>query len=62
MNRPSLRIFLRWFDARGRQVGSWAFVLNHLTALALTFYLGDYYEGKTLNLVTTHMNSIPAGN
>jgi len=29
-----------WFDLRGRQVGSWAFALNRLTALALTFYLG----------------------
>jgi len=40
MSQPSPRNALRWFDARGRQVGSWAFVLNRLTALALTFYLG----------------------
>jgi len=40
MINPSLRNVLRWFDARGRQVGSWAFILNRLTALALTFYLG----------------------
>ena len=40
MSHPSSRNTLRWFDARGRQVGSWAFVLNRLTALALTFYLG----------------------
>jgi len=40
MINPSLRNVLRWFDARGRRVGSWAFILNRLTALALTFYLG----------------------
>jgi succinate dehydrogenase / fumarate reductase cytochrome b subunit len=28
-----------WFDVRRRQVGSWAFALNRLTGLALTFYL-----------------------
>ena len=40
MSNPSSSNALRWFDARGRQVGSWAFILNRLTALALTFYLG----------------------
>ncbi len=40
MSQPSSRNALRWFDARGRQSGSWAFILNRLTALALTFYLG----------------------
>jgi succinate dehydrogenase / fumarate reductase cytochrome b subunit len=40
MRQPSSRNALRWFDARGRQAGSWAFILNRLTALALTFYLG----------------------
>jgi succinate dehydrogenase / fumarate reductase cytochrome b subunit len=39
MNDSSFRNVLNWFDARGRQVGSWAFILNRLTALALTFYL-----------------------
>jgi len=39
MNDPSFRNVLNWFDGRGRQVGSWAFTLNRLTALALTFYL-----------------------
>ncbi|SRR6266498_1251177 len=39
MNDPSFRNVLNWFDARGRQAGSWAFILNRLTALALTFYL-----------------------
>jgi succinate dehydrogenase / fumarate reductase cytochrome b subunit len=30
----------RWFDPRARQVGFWAFILNRLSALGLTFYLG----------------------
>jgi succinate dehydrogenase cytochrome b subunit len=29
----------RWFDPRNRQIGSWAFILNRITALGLTFYL-----------------------
>lgn len=29
----------RWFDPRGRKVGSWAFILNRITALGLTVYL-----------------------
>ena len=28
-----------WFDVRRRRVGSWAFALNRLTGLGLTFYL-----------------------
>ena len=28
----------RWFDPRGRDAGSWAFILNRLTGLGLTFY------------------------
>jgi succinate dehydrogenase / fumarate reductase cytochrome b subunit len=39
MNRSTLPKPLRWFDSRGRQLGTWAFMLNRLTALALTFYL-----------------------
>lgn len=31
---------LRWFRPRARQIGSWGFTLNRLTALGLTFYLG----------------------
>ena len=31
---------LRGVDLRGRQAGSWAFILNRLSALGLTFYLG----------------------
>jgi succinate dehydrogenase / fumarate reductase, cytochrome b subunit len=30
----------RWFDPRARQIGSWGFTFNRLTALGLTFYLG----------------------
>jgi succinate dehydrogenase / fumarate reductase cytochrome b subunit len=30
----------RWFDPRTRDAGSWAFILNRLTGLGLTFYLG----------------------
>ena len=37
---PSPRNALRWFDPRARQIGSWGFALNRLTALGLTFYLG----------------------
>lgn len=29
----------KWFDPRGREPGSWAFILNRLSALGLTFYL-----------------------
>lgn len=39
-NVPSPRNAPRWFDPRGRTVGSWAFILNRLSALGLTFYLG----------------------
>lgn len=30
----------RWFDPRNRQLGSWAFTVNRLSAIGLTFYLG----------------------
>ncbi len=29
----------RWFDPRRRDAGSWAFVLNRITAIGLTVYL-----------------------
>ncbi len=38
-NRSSSAHFLRWFDPRNRQVGTWAFILNRITALGLTLYL-----------------------
>ena len=37
---PSARRAPRWFDPRARDAGSWAFILNRLTGLGLTFYLG----------------------
>ena len=30
---------VKWFDPRWRQPGTWAFILNRVTALGLTFYL-----------------------
>ena len=39
MNEPSLRRIFDWFDARGREAGSWAFGLNRITGLALMSYL-----------------------
>ena len=38
-NSPDPSRLLRWFDPRNRQVGTWAFILNRITALGLTFYL-----------------------
>jgi succinate dehydrogenase / fumarate reductase, cytochrome b subunit len=39
-NIPSPTRALRRFDPRARQAGSWAFVLNRLSGLGMTFYLG----------------------
>ena len=38
-NKPSPSNILKWFDSRGRDIGTWAFVLNRVTALGLVFYL-----------------------
>jgi len=38
-NKPTSTNLLKWFDSRGRDVGTWAFVLNRITALGLVFYL-----------------------
>jgi len=38
-NSPSSSKFMRWFDPRYRQVGTWAFILNRVTAIGLTVYL-----------------------
>jgi succinate dehydrogenase cytochrome b556 subunit len=38
-NVVSRRPLRSWFDLRRRGVGSWAFALNRLTGLGLTFYL-----------------------
>lgn len=39
MNVPSPSKFWKWFNPIGRQTGGWAYVLNRVTALGLTFYL-----------------------
>lgn len=38
-NQPSAGKFWTWFIPIGRQAGSWAFALNRITAIGLTFYL-----------------------
>lgn len=38
-NQPSARRFWYWFLPLRRDIGSWAFALNRITALGLTFYL-----------------------
>ena len=38
-NKPSPVNFWMWFNPVGRQTGGWAFILNRITALGLTFYL-----------------------
>lgn len=61
-NQASSRNFLKWFDPRYRKIGSWAFILNRVTALGLTLYLimhlmvlsllvkGPQYYDKFINL------------
>jgi succinate dehydrogenase / fumarate reductase cytochrome b subunit len=38
-NQPAPSHFWRWFDPRRRSPGTWAFILNRITALGLTAYL-----------------------
>jgi succinate dehydrogenase / fumarate reductase cytochrome b subunit len=38
-NQPTPSHFWRWFDPRHHQAGTWAFILNRITALGLTLYL-----------------------
>ena len=38
-NQPSARRFWSWFIPIRRDVGSWAFALNRITAIGLTVYL-----------------------
>lgn len=38
-NHPSPIKFWLWFNPIGRQTGGWAFILQRVTALGLTFYL-----------------------
>lgn len=37
--KPKTSGVTRWFDPRWRQSGTWAFILNRVTALGLTLYL-----------------------
>ena len=37
--KPTIGNIAKWFDPRGRQAGTWAFIFNRVTALGLTFYL-----------------------
>ena len=38
-NKPTSSNWWKWFDFRAREAGTWAFILNRITALGLTFYL-----------------------
>jgi succinate dehydrogenase / fumarate reductase, cytochrome b subunit len=38
-NKPGSGNLWKWFDPRGRDMGTWAFILNRITALGLTLYL-----------------------
>ena len=38
-NSPTPERFPMWFDPRKRHPGTWAFILNRITALGLTLYL-----------------------
>jgi succinate dehydrogenase / fumarate reductase cytochrome b subunit len=38
-NKPSSNNWWKWFDFRSRDVGTWAFILNRLSALGLVLYL-----------------------
>jgi succinate dehydrogenase / fumarate reductase cytochrome b subunit len=38
-NEPSPKRIWQWFNPTGRQTSGWAFILNRITALGLTFYL-----------------------
>ncbi|MFN8473453.1 MAG: succinate dehydrogenase, cytochrome b556 subunit [Anaerolineae bacterium] len=39
----SRKNWVRWFDPRGRSIGSWAFIFNRLTGLALAAYLPIHF-------------------
>lgn len=38
-NKPTASNWMKWFDPRGRDAGTWAFVINRVSALGLTLYL-----------------------
>lgn len=37
--KPSIANIASWFDPRRRKAGTWAFILNRITAIGLTIYL-----------------------
>ena len=39
VRKPSIGNIASWFDPRGRKAGTWAFILNRVTAIGLTIYL-----------------------
>ena len=39
IKRNSASSFWRWFDPRRRDIGTWAFILNRISAIGLTVYL-----------------------
>ena len=39
INRPASRNWIRWFDPRGRELGTLGFALNRISAIGLTIYL-----------------------
>ena len=38
-NKPATSNWWKWFDPRQRNIGTWAFILNRITAIGLTVYL-----------------------
>jgi succinate dehydrogenase / fumarate reductase cytochrome b subunit len=38
-NKPATSNWWKWFDPRNRDLGTWAFILNRITAIGLTVYL-----------------------
>lgn len=38
-NKPASSNWWKWFDFRARDVGTWAFILNRISALGLVLYL-----------------------
>lgn len=42
------RGMIGWFDVRGREMGTWAFVLNRLTGLGLVLYLVLHFIALSL--------------
>lgn len=37
--KVTVKEVVQWFDPRKNQAGDWAFILNRITAIGLTFYL-----------------------